>query len=38
MNPNELKKWGHNTLCPVSHYKEAKKFIENYIQKSLASS
>ena len=38
MNPNELKKWGHNTLCPVSPYKEAKRFIENYIQKSLASS
>jgi hypothetical protein len=38
MNPFELKKWEHNTLCPVSPYKEAKKFIENYIQKSLASS
>ena len=38
MNPFELKKWGHNTLCPVSPYKEAKKFIENYIQKSLTSS
>lgn len=38
MNPLELKKWGYNTLCPVSPYKKAKKFIENYIQKSLASS
>lgn len=38
MNPNELKKWGSNRLCPVSPYKEAKKFIEKYIEKSLASS
>ena len=38
MNPLELKKWGYNTLCPVSPYKKAKKFIENYIQKSLTSS
>ena len=38
MNPLKFKKWGYNSLCPVSPYKEAKKFIENYIQKSLASS
>jgi len=37
MNPHQLEKWGSNNLCPISPYKKAQIFIEDYIRKSLSS-